>query len=62
MKLYPASSLIIALLLTVSSNDDNSLLTPIVLKEWTVAMSDMNELFGSPHPGTGFSRYEIVFR
>ena len=45
MKLYPTSAIIIALLATSScSNDDNNTpLTPTIVKEWTVAMAAVNE-------------------
>src|SRR5688572_1915087 len=52
MKLY-SSSILIALLLTASCDDDYSVLTPMVVKEWTVPMSDINELNLPPLSGTG---------
>jgi len=56
MKFYPASALIltlIVLLSTSSCDNDGSMLTPTIVKEWTVPLSDMNEPFISPLPGTG---------
>jgi len=46
MKLYPKSALIIALLATAScnnDNDNNTPLTPTIVKEWTVPMAAVNE-------------------
>jgi hypothetical protein len=45
MKLYPASALIIALLATASCSDDKDdpIITPTVVKEWTVPISPANE-------------------